>query len=332
MDKEWIRQTVEENIKAIYGLRNPAPEDQQAMVENLFAQCPTFQFPGFIEQNPLFGSIQGVLLLKDHFQKFFNAVEVLKLEKQYIIVDGFSADAHYLMELRFKESGSRYEFELLLFMDIDMEGKIRDLKLYFDTATFLKAVNTKNGTFRDVREAVPHTPFKQDFPLKAGALVSDAYVVFGIAYYGFGQWDDFYSRLADNVEVVFKSNVDVLPYAGEYSGTNGQGFKNWLNDLLSLWSLNAFNFTKVYTEGNAADFMMHELHYYNNPDGTKRYLDVYIVQSAKINDDGKIELFKSYNDSAWLDETFYASEVYKRHYGYPADYPKGLRPDPRVEK
>ncbi len=35
-----------------------------------------------------------------------------------------------------------------------------------------------------------------------------------------------------------------------------------------------------------------------------------------------MQLFKSYNDSNWLDETLFASEVYKTHYGYPADYPK----------
>ncbi len=32
-----------------------------------------------------------------------------------------------------------------------------------------------------------------------------------------------------------------------------------------------------------------------------------------MNDEGKVELFKSYNDSNWLDETFFASKVYKGH-------------------
>ena len=45
-----------------------------------------------------------------------------------------------------------------------------------------------------------------------------------------------------------------------------------------------------------------------------------------MDEKGKVELFKSYNDSSWFDETYYASEVYKGHYGYPADYPKGMKP------
>ncbi len=98
-------------------------------------------------------------------------------------------------------------------------------------------------------------------------------------------------------------------------------FKQWLKDLFSIWSLNSFNFTNIYAEGNAADYAMHELHYYANPDGSKRYLDVYIVQSVMVDENGKLSLFKSYNDSAWLDETFFASEIYKGHYGYPRDYP-----------
>ncbi len=323
MDKEWIRRTVEKNIDAIYRLKNPSQTEIETMVDKIFTQCPTFQFPGFMEQNPLFGCMQGVFLLKEHLKNFYNTVEVLKLEKQYIIVDGLGSSAHYLMELRFKESGSLYEFELLFLMDMDLEGRVRDLKLYFDTATFLKAVKTKNGKFKDVREGLPHPEFNPNSKLKTGALMSDSYIAFGMAYLGMGKWDDFYSRLSDGVEVIFKSNVDVLPYAGQYSGK--EGFKKWLDDLFSIWSLNAFNFTKVYTEGNAADFMMHELHYYYNPDGTRRYLDVYIVQCGRYNDEGKAEFFKSYNDSAWLDETFYASEVYKQHYGYPADYPKGMK-------
>lgn len=323
MDKEWIRQAVEKNITAIYGLKKPSDEAVGEMVDTVFAQCPTLQFPGFMELNSLFGCMQGVFLVKEHYKNFYQTVEVLRLEKQYIIVDGFSADAHYMIELKFCDSGSIFEFELLFLMDIDASGRVRDIKLYFDTATFLKALKTKNGRFKDVREALPHPAFDPNSGIRAGAIASETYISFGLAYMGFGQWDDFYERLSEGVEVVFKSNVDVLPYAGQYSGR--EGFKKWLENLFSIWSLNAFNFTKVYTEGNAADFMMHELHYYNNPDGTKRYLDVYIVQSLIVDDAGKVQIFKSYNDSAWLDETYFASEVYKQHYGYPKDYPRGLK-------
>lgn len=324
MDKEWIRSTVERNIQAIYGLKDPTAAVIEQMVDTVFTQCPTLQFPGFREIHPLFGCMQGLVLVKEHYKSFYATLEVLSLEKQYIIVDVFGADAHYKMELRFKESGSTYEFELLFLIDIDTEGRVRDVKLYFDTATFMKAVKTTNGRFEDVREGLPHSEFDTGTTVKAAAFVSDLYLAFGMAYTGMGKWEDFYGRMSEGIEVVFKSNVDVLPYAGQYPGI--PGFKQWLENLFSLWSLNAFNFTKVYTEGNAADFMMHELHYYDNPDGTKRYLDVYIVQSFKVDDEGKVELFKSYNDSSWLDETYYASEVYKSHYGYPADYPKGLKP------
>lgn len=323
MNKEWIRDMVEKDITAIYGLKNPSEKQIEEMVEGTFSQCPTVQFPGFQELHPLFGIRQGIYLAIDHYKSFYNTVEVLALEKQYIIVDGFNADAHYRMELKFKESGSVYDFELLFLTDIDELGKVRDIKLYFDTATFLKAVKTKNGHFTDVREALPHPDFDPASPVKAGAVASNVYMAFARAYYFGGDWEDFYNTMEDGVEVIFKSNVDVLPYAGQYS--NREGFKQWIADLTSLWSLNAFNFTKVYTEGNAADFMMHELHYYNNPDGSKRYLDVYIVQSFKVSENGRIEYFKSYNDSAWLDETLFATEVYKKHYGYPDDYPKGMK-------
>ena len=323
MNKEWIRESVEKNIAAIYGLKNASDHEIESMVDNVFSQCPTLQFPGFAELHSLFGVRQGVFLIKDHYKNFYKTVEVLNLEKQYIIVDGFNADAHYKMNLKFKESGSTFDFELIFLMDIDEKEKVRDIKLYFDTATFLKAVKTKDGNFMDVRESLSHPDFNPSAPVKAGAIVSNVYNTFAMAYLYGGDWESFYDTMSEGVEVIFKSNVDVLPYAGQYSCK--EGFKQWIEDLTSIWSLNAFNFTKVYTEGNAADFMMHELHYYDNPDGSKRYLDVYIIQSFKVSDDGKMEYLKSYNDSAWLDETFFASEVYKKHYGYPDDYPKGMK-------
>lgn len=320
MNKEWIRETVEKDIGAIYGLKNPDDAAVEKMVDTLFSQCPTLQFPGFRELNPLFGCYQGNFFIKEHYKAFFKTVEVLNLEKQYIIVDGFNADAHYKMELKFKESGSIYDFELAFLVDIDEKGLVRDIKLYFDTATFLKAVNTKNGKFTDVRGILSHPEFNANSKVKAGAIIADLYNSFARAYYMGGSWDDFYNRMDKNMEVIFKSNVDVLPYAGQYSYR--EGFKQWIEDLFSTWSLNAFNFTKVYTEGNAADFVMHELHYYTNPDGSKRYLDVYIIQSYIVDEDGKAQIFKSYNDSAWLDETFFVTDTYKQHYGYPADYAK----------
>lgn len=187
---------MEKNIGAIYGLKKPTDEDIEKMVDTMFSQCPTLQFPGFMELNPLFGCRQGVFLIKDHYKTFYKTVEVLNLEKQYIIVDGFGADAHYMMELKFNDSGSVCEFELLFLMDIDAEGRVRDIKLYFDTATFLKAVKTKNGRFKDVREALPHPEFNPASSLKAGAIVSSVYNTFGRAYLGLGKWEDFFDQLS----------------------------------------------------------------------------------------------------------------------------------------
>jgi hypothetical protein len=316
----WIRENVEKNLAAIYGLRNPTDNSVEKMVDDIFNENPVLQFPGFMELNPLFGCFQGTFLVKDQLKRFYKTVDVVNFEKQYTVVDGFASSAHCLMELKFKESGATYEFELVALVDLDFAGKIKHLKLYFDTASFLKAVNTKNGSFKDARGTMPHPDFNPDSPVKAGPILAGLYNLFYQVLEGTVPWETLYDKFSEGMETVFKSNTDVLPYAGVYPGNTG--FEQWINDLFSIWSLNAFNFTGIYTQGNVSDFMMHELHYYNNPDGSKRYLDVYIVQHWMVDDNGKICLFKSYNDSAWLDETFFASEVYKAHYGYPANYAK----------
>lgn len=319
MDKEDIRKLAEEKLTDIYGLKDPSAEDVMQMVETTFSPSPIVQFPGFRQQHPLFGCHQGVANLKDHYRLFYDTIEVHNLKKQYVIVDGFSASAHFEAEFKFKASGSTYALEIIALIEPDLEGRVRSLKLFFDTATFLKAVKNQNKTFTDVRGTDPHPDFNPDSSQYAGAVMSKFYNTFLQCYLGQEPFETLYSGMAEGVEVVFKSDVDVIPYAGRHSGV--EGFKQWFSNLFSLWSLCSFNFTRIFAEGNIADFEIHELHYYNNPDGSKRYLDVYIVQSWLVDETGKLHRFQSHHDSAWLVETYWASQTYLDHYGYPKNYP-----------
>jgi len=322
MDKEDIRKFAEEKVVTIYGLKDPSADDVKQMIETTFSPSPIVQFPGFRQQHPLFGCHQGTINLNDHYRLFYDTIEVHNLKRQFVIVDGFSASAHFEAEFKFKESGSTYALEFVVLIEPDLDGRVRTLKLFFDTATFLKAVKNPNKTFTDVRETDPHPDFNPDSTQYAGAIMSEnLYNTFLRCYMGQEPWETLYSFMAEGVEVAFKSDVDILPYAGRHSGV--EGFKQWFKDLFSTWSLCSFNYTRIFAEGNIADFEIHELHYYDNPDGSKRYLDVYIVQSWLVDEDGKLHRFKSYHDSAWLVETFFASPTYLEHYGYPKNYPPG---------
>ena len=321
MDKEQIRQKAAERVNAIYGLKDPSPEDVKKMIDTHFGPSPVVMFPGMPQQHLLFGCHQGHGNLNAHYNSFYETIEVQRLKEQFTMVDGSCADIHYEAEFKIKESGSVFELEFVALADMDTDGKFRTLKLFFDTATFLKAVNNKNQTFTDVREKDPHPAFDPNGKPYAGKLMSEFYDLFGQCYMGLESYDKLYDHMNEDVEVCFKSDVDVIPYAGQYSGK--EGFKQWFANLFSLWRLCAFNFTRIVAEGNMADFEIHELHYYDNPDGTQRYLDCYIVQSWLMDENGKMHRFKSYHDSNWLVETFYATEAYKAHYGYPKDYPPG---------
>lgn len=319
MDKERVRKTVEQQVVAVFGLKDPSGADVAAMVEARFNRCPAFQFMGYPQLNPLFGCYQGTDQLKAYFVNFYKEVEVLAFRKQFILVDGSGASAHFAAEFRFKGSGSTYDFELAALVDLDGEGRIRGLRFHFDSSTFLKAFRTKNAKFQDVQGRMPHPEFNPASNVYAAGVMSNMYNTFMRLYRGEESWENFYDLWADGIEVVFKSNVDVIPYAGQYSGK--EGLKQWFKNLLSVWSLATFNFTNVYCEGNIADFAMDEQHYYTNPDGSRRYLSVYLIQSWIVDEEGKVHLFKSYHDSGWMDQTLLASQVYKDYYGYPADYP-----------
>ena len=65
--KKTIRKAVEKNIHAIYGLKDPTTAVIEEMVASVFTQCPTLNFPGFREVHPLFGCVQGVFLVKEHY-------------------------------------------------------------------------------------------------------------------------------------------------------------------------------------------------------------------------------------------------------------------------
>lgn len=319
IDKEWVRSTVEKRINQIYGMRNPTPGDVDDMVEKAFSTSPVVNLLGYKELDSLFGCFQGKEQLKAHYRSLYSRIEVVALNRQFVVVDGFGASAHYQAEFRFRESGSVYDFEIIALTELDREGRVRDIKLHYDTSTFLKAVRTPNARFKDVRGILPHPAFDPTVDLRASEVAGNLYNTFLRIYRGEATWEKLWDLFGEDVEVVFKSNVDVIPYAGQYSGM--PGLKKWFDNLLSIWSLATFNFTKTYSEGNRADFAMDEQHYYTNPDGSRRYLSVYLVQSWGISPDGKIHLFQSHHDSGWMDNTFHASQVYKDYYGYPPDYP-----------
>lgn len=319
VDRNWIADQAQSRVEDVLTLRVDAVD---ARIGAVFGAAPTLQLPGFPQLSPVFGCSQGRDSVAAHLRRFSEAVEVQVLEHQFTIVDGFAASCHYEARFAMRESGATYELELLALVDLDRDGRLCSLKVYFDTATFLKALHAEQPqTFTDVRSRMSHPDPDPASTALAGPAQAHVYDMF--LRFGAGQLtpEEFFELFADDVEVVFKSNVDVLPYAGQYSGK--EGLQEWLRDLFSIWSLNSFNFTRWYAEGNCADMAMHELHYYENPDGSKRYLDVYIVQSWRTDAEGRIKLFTSYNDSAWLDETWRASPVYKRHYGYPEAYAGG---------
>lgn len=320
VDREWVAEQAQAGVERALTVSGGLEEVRRGVRET-FGVTPTLQLPGFVELSPLFGPSQGEDAVTAQLAAFGAAVEVREIERQFVIVDGFSASCHFETVLAFRHSGAVSELELVALVDLDRQGRLRDLKVYFDTATFLKAQAASGGTFSDVRGRLAHPEIDPDAAVLAGPAQAKAYDTFVRLGSGEATWEEFYALFADDVEIVFKSNVDVLPYAGQYSGK--EGLREWFKDLFSIWSLNAFHFTRWYAEGNCADMAMHELHYYENPDGSRRYLDVYIVQSWRCDADGRIHLFTSYNDSAWLDETFRASTPYKQHYGYPADYAGG---------
>lgn len=317
MDKEWVRRSVEGALEGIYG----APHGSVAeVVEATFAPAPTLQFRGHRDLHPLFGCVQGGEGVRKHFEAFFAAVEVTRFNKQFVVVDGLGASAHYDAQFRMKGSGSTCDLELVALVDLDLDGRLRDLKLYFDTATFLKAVTAPNASFTDVRAELPHPAFDPDSRASGGAAMARVYDAFLKLGAGQATWEEFYDLFADDMEVAFKANVDVVPYAGQYAGK--EGFQRFFRNLFSIFSVGTMDFAKVYAEGNQADCWLQEPHYYANPDGSKRYLEIHIVQSWRVDERGKMHLFKSYNDSAWLDEAFKASRVYGTHYGYPEGYPQ----------
>jgi hypothetical protein len=324
MDRAWIRQHAAEKIKAMYGLKNPSTGEIAKMTETVFGPNPILQFPGFRQKNPLFGCHQGHDNINAHYQLFYSIVEVSFLEQQYTLVDGFSASVHCEAEFKFKESGSVFKFELIALVEFDFDGRFRTIKLFFDTANFTKALKNHDSVFSDVREKDPHPKFDPDSRQNAGAVMSTIYNSFLKCYEKQAPYETLWSQMSEEVEVCFKSDVDVLPYAGQYSGK--EGFQQWLKDLFSIWSLASFNYTRIFAEGNIADFEIHELHYYNNPDGSRRYLDVYIVQSWLVDETGKLHRFKSYHDSLWLIDVLHITDVYKAHYGYPKDYPPHQKP------
>ena len=77
MDKEQIRQKAAERVNAIYGLKDPSPEDVKKMIDTHFGPSPVVMFPGMPQQHLLFGCHQGHGNLNAHFNSFYETIEYM---------------------------------------------------------------------------------------------------------------------------------------------------------------------------------------------------------------------------------------------------------------
>lgn len=317
--REHLRHTASTIVEGLFDPDRSATE----RLAPALGSYPIVRFLGIRSLHPLFGTYCGAAQVHWFLREFHQQVEVRTLRPLLTIEDGGSISAHYRAEWLMKASGAVLDLELVVFIHPDSTGRARSVHVYLDTAAFLRATTASSGELvRDLRLSRPAPPFQPDSELDAGALVAEGYDAFAKILMqppGEIDWDLLLSKFSEDVEIVLKSNPEVIPYAGTYHGH--EGLQQWLAALFSVWRLNAYDFTEAIAQGNHVDFAMHERHYLIDSERTPRFVDVYLVHSFRLDDDGRVRTMVSTHDSAWLEQAMTKSVAYLQHYALPGASP-----------
>jgi ketosteroid isomerase-like protein len=184
--------------------------------------------------------------------------------------------------------------ELVYNWKLNNDGKIKFLRLYYDTFSWYTAFH--QGGCKYVED------FKgdMDFDIHAVNFDSQQFIKDTYAVYTSGNLPALMERLDDNFIFILKGDPNCV-FPGQYYGKDS--FLQFANNLFGVaYYTQTLIFQSIIGQGNYIDYLSHEELVWRS---TGKVFTSELVHSLIISDDGKLLEFKSYNDSF---DVYYASQ------------------------
>lgn len=255
-------------------------------IERLLSNDVTFVITGRAGTVPLAGTYNGKEDVKRYVRGFCSSFYNAQLIFQFNLVNQDYINTHVQLIAKVRSSGKPINIELVYNWMVNDDGKIKFLRLYYDTYSWYTAFQPGGSKYVE--------DFKGDMNFDIHAVNFDSLQLIRDTYaaYTTGNIPALLDKFDDNFVFILKGDPNCV-YPGKYYGKDG--FLQFANNLFGVaYYTQTLTCRYIVGQGNHFDYLAYEELVWRS---TGEVFTSELVHSLILSDDGKLLEFKSYNDS-----------------------------------
>ncbi|OHD11877.1 MAG: hypothetical protein A2086_15415 [Spirochaetes bacterium GWD1_27_9] len=278
----------EKSLKNIEKFLYSLEKEKVRRISNLVSKDFTLSVTGREGTVPFAGTYYGKKALEQYLDNFLSSLKIKNIDLQYNIIDNDNINTHLNLVAKVLSTGKSFDLEYIFQWQLDKNGLIKYLKLYYDTYAFYKAYQNGGETYiSDIKGTNDFQLINVNFDSEE--MAKTLYQKF----FTEGDLPGVINMLDTNVLWVMKGDPTIISYANAYSEVDG--FMQFVYNLLGTCTMAAMpEFFYYVKQDNKVDVHLIEQWICNS---TGKLMKFEIIHSFSFTADGKIKEFKSYNDT-----------------------------------
>lgn len=274
----------------------------------LFLECGNFRdflalmskdvnwvMEGMGEVVPFAGTFTGKIGVVNFLNNWSSSLVIKRFSFRYYLAENNRVNVHFLEEGIVKSTGKKYMMEVAHLWEIDDKGKVISFQGFNDCfamySAFMPGYNPQWSIQKhDADYNIPVSNFNN-----SREVVENLYNAFVS-----GDLPTVLNSITDNVVWVFAGNVEAVPFAGTYYGKTGvQQFM--YNLFTSIVYTAPYSEILYVVDGCRVNVRQVEYAYSIS---TGRPINIYVLHSIILNEEGKATSFRSYNNTYMTQNAF----------------------------
>jgi len=259
---------------------------------NLLSDDVTFIISGRVGIVPLAGTYRGKADVERYVRSFCSSIYNAQMILQYNLVGPESINTHVQLIGQVRSSGKTMNLELAYNWVLNNDGKIKFLRLYYDTYAWYNAFQPGGSNYvEDMKgKLIDIQPVNFD----TVQFIKEVYLEFNTM-----NLPPLLDKMDDNLVFVLKGDTNCV-YPSIYNGKTG--FLQFCQNLFGVaYYTQTFIINSIIVQGNHIDVLAHEELIWR---ATGKPFTSDNVHSFVVSDKGTILSFLSYNDTF---DVYYAS-------------------------
>ena len=235
---------------------------------------------------PFAGTFTGREGVRDYFEALSSSAIIDELSLRYVVAQGDTVHLHFFESGVALTTGKSFQMEIVQTWFFD-HGRVVKFREFNDTFAMFAAFDTSwapaySMVANDADDGIVPSSFADPI-----SVASTQYAAIKN-----GDLPSFLGTISDDIIWILAGPKDITPIAGTYYGL--PGIYDFLNRLYSTEAYVDFGPNYMISDGSRVDSQFFEIVYVYR---TGRTFTCQGIHSANLNDAGKINSFRSYNDT-----------------------------------